>query len=276
MPITAPTWRIPPSPTGSNQPQTPTFSGTTAAFAASGTASPVASVHLLCTRTSDGVVVYDAIFDLTATEKSQGYFSRAPVTLDGNRIHTARFRNKNELGEWTPFSSVLTFTTAAGPNAPTLSSPSGKINSISGYNYQGTYNHSGGLSSNAIEVEVWDSKGLSRLYASGTTAMTVAPGMAFSLAEFHTDLAWATKYSWRARFRDTSNNWGAWATRKSFNTNANPSIPTGLTPAQDQVVTMRDFSATVSDPDGDPVTAAEMELVRISTGAVVAGATRRL
>lgn len=266
---TTPTWRTPSS-NGATVAQTPTLEGNLnqGADAAYDT---IEEYNLQVYVLSTGITVLDTTFATTSAERAQGYFSRSISGLTGGTTYGARFRTKDSWGVWSAsFSAERTFTTVQGPNEPTPVSPLGKINAISGTPYVATHSHPGGLSANAAQVIVTNSTG-SQLYDSGTVVVSVAPGANVSVAEWHADLSWGTGYQWKMRVRDTSNNWGPYTTLQSFQTDAAPNMPVGLSPANNQVTSSAVFGATATDPDGDPISLAQIEIALVSTGATVSG-----
>lgn len=154
---------------------------------------------------------------------------------------------------------------------PVLTSPSGKLNAISGYSYSGIYSHPASIAANAIHIQVYNAAGTELLYDSGTIAKTIAHGASWSEPEWHGDLAWGTHYSWRAQVRDANNSWGPWSSLKAFHTNAPPYSPTNLTPGQNATVGLVTLRCSVSDPDGDTITAVEAELFDVTEDEAVAG-----
>src|SRR5215207_3325441 len=228
------------------------------------------NVQLQIRRADNDTVVYDQILATTGTERTNGYLSRAPVTLSPSTAYLAKARTRDSWGSWsTNWSIDLGVTTVAAPQA-TPTAPVGKINAISGYNYTAAYTHLGSLNADRAQVLVKNASGVT-LYDSGevTLSPTVAPGATVTVPEWHTDLLWATSYQWQIRLRDTATSWGGYSTLAAFNTNAPPSAPTNLSPANNKTTPLRDFSATVSDPDGDAITAAQINLVDVTSGNVV-------
>jgi len=271
------TWR-PEAPSGIISSANPTFAGNTPHPAGDSAYDHTSEVHLQVWRASDGAMVYDSLFATTTSERDQGYFSRSAsslgLTLGAATTYRAKFRHRDSWGVYpASFSSEIEFTTSDIPAPPSLTSPSGKINAISGHNYVFLYTHPNGLAANAKQIQVWNSTGSSLLFDSGTLAISpaAASGETISTPEFHADLAWGTAYKWRARARDTSNNWSQYSPFKDFNTNAAPNAPTPLSPIDNKTTLSRAFSAAATDPDGDAITAAEIEIVNVDTGAVVAG-----
>lgn len=229
--------------------------------------------------------VYDRILTITSSERSADSFSRDVEGLTSGKFYYARFRHQDSWHVWSPFSANRRFSIAAVPDAPTPVSPLVKLDQRSGYEYRMVHNHPEGRPANAVEVELYNASGSTRLWTSGarTLVSQVAAGATFGTAASggavaHPTLAWATGYSWRARVRDTLGVWSNWSPLAdgAFATNSTPTAPTGLIPKNNDRTGDREFRASVTDPDGDAVTAAQIELVRVSTGAIVTGYPRAM
>ena len=265
-----PTWRTP-SANGTTVDQIPTLEGN---LLQGGDASvdTIDEFQLQVYVLSTGVTVLDTTYATTSTERANGYFTRSIAGLSGAVTYGAKFRTKDSWGDWSAsFSAERTFTTVQGPNAPTPIGPTGKLNAINTFNYQATHSHPTPLNANAVQVLVTNNGG-SVLYDSGTvTGYNVANGGTLTLAEFHADLAWGTNYKWQMRVRDTANNWGSYTALQPFHTDAAPTAPTNLAPANNLITSSDVFTCNVSDPNGDPVTLAQIEVALVSTGALVTG-----
>lgn len=269
------TWRYGTTPTGPINTTTPTFQGNMP-HGADAAYDETSSVQLQIVNTSDpSIIYYDTAFTPTSTENTQGYFSRAPVTLPSNTQCQARFRHADTFGDWSAWSTYTIFTTAAGPSSATSLAPNAKINAIAAYNYVSTPQHPNGTNVNTIQIRLHNATG-AVLYTSQELGITsTAPGTAVTVSETlltgHPDLQWATHYGWSVRYKDTIGIWGSYSGIQSFWTNSAPQAPTNLDPAGGIGRNDRLFSATVNDPDGDPITSATIEIINASTGAMVTG-----
>ena len=216
--------------------------------------------------------VVDTTYTATTTERNQGYFSRTISGLMGGVAYGAIFRTRDSFDVWSPdFSAERTFTTTQGPNAPTPIGPTGKINVQTGFNYQATHSHPGPLNANAVQVIVTNNAGTT-LYDSGiVTGYNVPNGGVLTLPKFHANLAWGTSYKWKMAVRDTANNWGGYTALQSFRTNAAPTPPTNLAPANNQLIGTVVLTSRVDDPDNDPVATAQCVVSKVSDGSVVTG-----
>lgn len=235
----------------------------------------IVQVHLQIYRADTGAMAYDAEFDTTPAERAQGYFSRAPLTLDPLLTYKTKFRLKDNFNQYSLFAAELTFTVTPGPSPPTLLAPLGKLNSNVDIAYQGTYSHPNGLSANAMEFLIRDPGGIAITFDSGTLPLSVASGSNWSYTRLGA-APLSTHFTWQARLRDTAGAWGPYSILRAFSTNSPPNVPTGLSPAEGSITPSRVFSCSVSDPDGDPITAVQIELVNASTGAVVAGYPKQM
>lgn len=226
-------------------------------------------LNVIVTRVSDNAVVYNETTDFPARAADGSAQATLIRALEGGVNYTVSFRHADSWGVYSPPSDPVAFTTSLGPDRPTTEAPSGKINVFSGYSYTGHYTHPNGLSSNAIEVELWNQTSTTRILTSGIVAKTVAHDTDWSFAENHADLTWGTNYTWRVRFRDSVGNWGGFSAFRSFKTNSKPNAPTNLYPASGVRRSDRVFSMSISDPDNDVLTDAYMELINATTGVLV-------
>ena len=266
---------------GGVSPVTPTLQGTMPHDAAE-TWEYSQSVQLLAFNTATPSTIYvdNEVRDTTTAERAAGVFTWDTSTFPADTGVTIRFRHKDSQGAWSPFSADRSFTTSPGPQAPTSLVPNSKINVISGYTYAAEFNTTGSLNATAAQLRLYNSTGLTTLYDSGEVAITsTAPDGTVLITEAsltggtptgHPDLSWATNYQWDIRFKDSGGAWGVYSAKQTFSTNRVPNAPTNLSPSGNQVTSSRLFSASVSDPDGDAVTA-EIELVNATTNVVVSG-----
>lgn len=253
---------------------TPRLSGSLPHANGDGSLDYTTSVHLQVYRTDTGEMTYNGIFNVTAAERDAKTFDRTGlVNLQSGVSYAARFRHYDSFGAVGPFSAERYFQTAQAADPPAPVSPVGKINEIFGYSYSAIHSHPQNLSANGYEVEVYNAAGTVLLYSSGVVSLgaDIAPGGTVTVSEFHADLSWATEYTWRIRVRDTAGVMGSWSAKTAFRTNAPPSAPTELSPSGGKLTPSRVFTAKVSDPDSDPITAAQIELVNVATNVVVTG-----
>lgn len=266
---------------------TATIAGTTPHAGGDGAYDYSQAIQLQVYDAATNLPVYDQILTTTSSERSADSFSRAVDVTSGKSYYT-RFRHQDSWGVWAPYSANRRFSVAAVPDAPTPVSPLVKLDQRSGYEYRVVHNHPEGRPANGIHIQVFNAGGTAKLYdtdehnhtsevAAGATLVTPWSSVA-AWGGGHPTLSWATGYSWRARVRDTLGVWSNWSPLSggAFATNSTPTAPTRLIPKDGSSTGDREFRASVSDPNGDVVTAAQMELVRVSTGAVVTGYPRAM
>lgn len=250
---------------------TPTFQGTNVHPSSDSSHEKTTQVQLQIRRTSDNVVVSDTSFTPSTTNVGSTWSKTSPVSLTGGTSYEWRIRHADTFGVYSGFSVWRTFTTLQGPAAPTPVAPTGKINTINTFNYQYIYSHPTPLNANAIQILVKNSSGSTTLYDSGTVAVSTANGGTATVAEWHADLGWGTSYTHQARFRDTANTWGAYSDLFAFQTDAAPNPPTNLNPTGSISTGTTTLTCNVSDPDGDAVALAQVEIVNVATGAILSG-----
>jgi hypothetical protein len=264
-------WRSPPTPNGTTTTLTPTFEGTIPHPSSDAAYDYTTDVQLQIYPADDPAnPIYNTTFAVTSTERTQGYFSRVPVVLTQGVTYEAKFRHKDRFGVWSPYSAETLIITQEGGSVVPVS-PTGKLNALSTFNYTGTYAHAQGLSTNAAQVQVYNAAGTTLLYDSGTVTTTVAPGGTITVAEFHADLTWNTEYTFKIRARDTNNNWSPYSSLLAFKTNAQPNVPTLHTPSGGQTSLENVFRCKITDPDGDPIVVAQIDLVNADTNVQVTG-----
>lgn len=237
------------------------------------------SVQVQIYRTLNGAIYGDTQFTPTATEITNNKWQRnidtlLNIPLIANATYGMRFRHADTFGVYGPWSADTTFVTIPAPAPPTLLEPATKIDQISGFNYSLRYNNDLVYDANAVEVEVYNSAGTTRLYNTTITGLSVPPNGTYTLPEWHADFSWSTGYSWRARFRDENNVWGDWSPLRALVTNSVPNIPTNLFPASSEFYTGLQFRGSIDDPNGDNIAAAEMEIIKVSDGTLVASAVQ--
>lgn len=255
----------------------PTFIGSTPHNNGDGAYDYSQAVHLVVWRTDTNATLLDKTYETTTLERNNRGFSRASeVVLPSNTPLKFKFRHQDSWGVWASFSAEVPFSCAPGPQAPTLSAPSGRTNLLTGNVYSGTYTHETGVASNAIQVRVYNEQGTQVIFDSGTVAKTVTHNSPWTLNQFHAALTNGATYQWEARFRAFSATagtdvWGPFSEKMIFKVNSKPFPPTDMTPGQNRDTGEQTLRATVTDPDGDAISAVEVELFDITANAAVTG-----
>lgn len=188
---------------------------------------------------------WDATYTATGTEQTNNAIARAygGSTLTRGTTYEWRIRFYDEFNAAGAWSAWTSFTPANLGYVTTDSDPTGKIESNTP-DFKGRWTHQSSASTNAVQVRLYSSSGV-LLQDSGTITKTVtssaSPGTLFTITwadTGFTNLTWGASYEYEIRGRDTSNNWSNYSTpRRTFNTNAAPSVPSSLSPDNGQVYT---------------------------------------
>jgi hypothetical protein len=187
-------------------------------------------------RISDGALMWDSgQLSATSSEKSAGQFSRP---YDGNALsagvqYRTRCQVADEFGEWSAWTGYTVFTVNGG-GIVNLTSPTGKQENRQPGPIVASWVHNSALATNTVELRIRDSTG-AVIKQSGTLANTTANNgtisipwnTAFGSTYF---LSWGSDYTIEMRARDTGNLWSDWD-GIAVHTDAAPSIPSNLTPA---------------------------------------------
>jgi hypothetical protein len=198
----------------------------------------------------------------TSAERTAGNFTRVVAGLTAGTAYTARYRQRDSMGVWGDWASV-SFTATAGPNAPTSLTPSGKLNQLSGHDYTALYTHPATVAGDRVQVQIYNGAATALLYDSGEVVQAVSDNTTITVPEFHADLAVGTSYNVRVRARSTVggvSSWGPYSTFQSFYVNSPPTAAS-LAPSGDAYTPTLTLTASVTDANGDAVTAAEAELL---------------
>lgn len=115
--------------------------------------------------------------------------------------------------------------------------PTGKIESITP-DFKGRWTHENAEDMQRVQVRVWNAAGTTILYTGADyniadVASSAAPGTLFTIPNASSgipSLAWGTSYQYDMRGHDGVD-WSNWSAKRSFNTNAAPAIPSGLSPS---------------------------------------------
>jgi len=257
----------PPTPTGCSPTSNitvgsviPVFSGTSQDPDAG---DHLATVRIVVTRLSDSVVVWDNTSTASGSTFSVTY---AGPTLNWATTYKWNGYVTDNYGASSGSTADNLFTTpASGLVTPTAPNNT-KLNSLA-TNFTGTTPST----MNAVQVILYDGTGTSQIYDSGTVA---ASGTSFSTA--YTLPALASKYMWKARFRDSATSvWSVYTSLIPFWTNYSPSASI-TSPISGGFVSgiVPTFTSVYGDPDlsngfSDTPTSYEIEVSRVSDGVVM-------
>lgn len=213
-------------------------------------------VQIAVRRKSDGVSFWNITYNATSTERDASFadIQYAGTALVAGVEYEWQTRHSDRAGAWSPWSTWLTFRVASAGSVARPSAPSGRVNTLNGtaLNMSALWTHAGGLSTNAVQARLKNAEG-SILKTSAEIARTVANNGTISItwseSAFGT-LTAGTKYFIEIRGRDTGNIWSPWSASQAFNTDARPTTPTGLSPANGAIVTgLPLLTALTSDAD---------------------------
>lgn len=232
-------------------------------------------VHIRVTRRNwPHTVAFSEYIEVTPGATTFTYQPPSPLTASTS--YTVQVRHQDSWGSWSPW-ATRHFETSAGPDAPVLVNPTGRITVQKPTEFRGSFSTPLGPDFSRVQIEIWNESRKARLYQSGDQTSTQAvtnPGeWVVGNAWMATNLAWGKKYYWRARVKDASGAYGAWSPMKLFFTNAAPRAPYGLTPTGGRPTGSRILRAQVTDPDNDPITQVDYEVRRKSDSVVVASGT---
>lgn len=216
-----------------------------------------------------------------ATTSGEQTAGQATVTYAGTTLVHAtayewRVRVQDAGGLWSDYTSWRSFTPNLTPNPPTLTSPSGLTDTLTP-TIAGTYNQGDGGTETDFQYEI--RQGLTTIYSSGDVTADISTGQAYGTDNSGDTpssppaLAWGTDYQIRLRSKDNAAAYSDWTDWADFNTNAAPTTPSGITPANGAIVA--DTTPTVTwvhnDPDDDAQTQADIELYDVTDEAFVTG-----
>lgn len=219
-------------------------------------------------RKSDGASMWSATFDATPAERTpdgSGIVDMARAyggtTLVRGTAYEWRVQMSDHFNAWSPWSSWLEFTPSALGTVTLDSSPSGKIE-VNGPNFNGRWTHQTSQSMKRAQVRVLDASGNTVLQNGADfditdTASSAAPGTLFTVnwAESGlTPFAWGKGYQYQIRGYDGTQ-WSDWSNKRSFKTNAAPTVPSGLSPTNGIATSSYPLlTASFSDADDTPAT----------------------
>lgn len=171
-------------------------------------------------------------YSANASERSNGASSRqTPGDLPYGTTITYRVRHRDRLGEWSPW-RTHTFSINNpnnAPHAPELQSPDGDVSGTVRPTLRFIHRDPDGDSSNRMQVQVQTAGGSNRWdYAWNAS---IADGGLAQINYNGVALQYHTPYRWRARTRDTSNEWGPWSGWMNFtprHTNRRPNMPSNM------------------------------------------------
>lgn len=190
----------------------------------------------------------------TTTEKNDRKFNyqyNGPALSGQNRW---RCRVKDDFGAASGYSDWIPFTVGGGSVTIPTPDPSGKQLTRQPSPFRFRWNHTGGLSTNAVQVRI--KQGSSVIRTSGTIASVLAPGANGSVAWVSTGfddlpvgLGTVVGASYSVRGRDSAGNWSDYSPDSPFTVDAAPSVPSQLWPDGQTVNELPELLCYVTDAD---------------------------
>lgn len=221
----------------------------------------VTQVNIQVRRVSDAVSFWNTTYDATSAEQSSDSLSKVygGTTLVRGTTYEQRVRTKDRFGAWGAWSSWTSFTPANLGFVTLDSDPTGKIEDNTP-DFKGRWNHQSATTMKTVQSRILSPSGTvlqtGADYNIADVASSAPPGTLFTVPWANTgftDLAWGTSYKYQTRGYDGTN-WSDWSASRSFNTDAAPSIPSNLSPANGSIFTSFPL-LTFTMTDADDTTA---------------------
>lgn len=193
-------------------------------------------------RVSDSTVFWDTTLTSTQAERTGAAMSRAygGTTLVRGTAYEWRTQHSDHFGEWGDWTAWTTFTPAELGFIVCEDDPTGKIEDNTP-DFDGTWSHDDSDDMTVVQVRILSSGGTVLQTGSEYDITDVTTATAdFTVAWADTGLstlAWGTSYQYQMRGKDETATWSDWSAAATFSTNAAPTVPTNLTPANSQILT---------------------------------------
>ncbi|MCA9218743.1 MAG: hypothetical protein KDA71_00370, partial [Planctomycetales bacterium] len=161
-----------------------------------------------------------------SANSNQGRFSvdYAGTALVRGTVYKWRCVTYDDFGEQGAWSDWLYFMPASLGQITLGGNPTGKIETNQP-DFEFTWTHQDTLSTNAVQLRIYQGSNPSPIHTSGIVAKTVADGNSGSITwsdAAASDLLWGQVHSYSIRGRDTNSVWSNWSDKRTFNTNAPP------------------------------------------------------
>lgn len=210
-------------------------------------------------RSSDLVSFWDTTLTATGAEQTADAISRAygGTTLVRGTAYEWRTQMSDYFGAWSSWTSWTAFTPANLGFVTLDDDPTGKVEDNTP-DFKGRWTHQSAEDMTRVQVRVLNASGSTVLqtgadYNITDVASAASPGTLFTIAWANTGLstlAWGTSYRYQIRGKDASALWSDWSASRTFNTDAAPSVPSGLSPANSTILTDYPLlSCTCTDAD---------------------------
>lgn len=231
-------------------------------------------------RKSDSASFWNATFEATATERTpegDGYmYAGRPYSgtaLVRGTTYQWRIQMSDHFGAWSDWSDWLDFTPSALGTVTLDDQPNGKIETNTP-DFKGRWTHQTGQTMKRAQVRIWNGAGTTiqqtgANYDIADVASSAAPGTLFTIPWADAGLSALNNgpsYQYDIRGYDGSQ-WSDWSARRTFKTNAAPSVPSGLAPTNGIAISSYPMlTANFSDAD-DTVATGLQGFVRIKDNA---------
>lgn len=226
------------------------------------------AVQITLVRRDTNTQFYNQIHEVSSSDTT--FSLTLPQLLPAGVGFDLYATHQDTFGDWSP-SAKRSFTASLGPDTPTINAPIGELTVAKPVEFRGTYTNPLNNAFSRVQVEVWNEFRTVRHAASGDQSSTVAVALGGEwviTTAWMANLAFGKPYWGRARTKDALGNYGGWKWF-SFYLNAAPRPPFDLTPSGGRLVPGTVLQASLSDPDGDPITQVFFEVRRKSTDAIV-------
>ncbi len=209
-------------------------------------------------RQSDGVSFWDTTITASSSERTADALSKVygGTTLVRGTTYEWRCQMSDHFGAWSAWTAWTAFTPANLGFVTLDAAPTGKIEDDTP-DFQGRWTHQAAAAMTRVQVRLWNGTGSTVLqtgadYDIADVASSASPGTLFTVPWANTGLttlAWGTSYQYDIRGYDGTQ-WSDWSAKRTFNTNAAPSIPANLAPANSAVSsTLPKLTCTATDVD---------------------------
>lgn len=255
------------SPSGTVYSLTPTFTGTFLDLnGAYGTTTGTGldqgdvlnQIRIQVREVGGTTLFWNTTLTATGAEQTADAFSRtyAGTTLVRGTDYEWRTQVSDQAGSWSDWTDWEEFTPADAGVITLDGDPTGKLEVVTGIDFDGKWTHATSLVMEEVKVRVYSSGG-TLLQQSGTiskaAASSASPGTAFTVTWAETgfdDLAWGQTYYFAMSGKDSDDNWTNYYASSEFTTNAAPTVPTSLSPSNSAVYTSPPLlSASWTDSD---------------------------
>ncbi len=191
-------------------------------------------------RVSDGNIMWDTTLTANSGERTADAFTRTygGSALSLGVLYEWRTQMSDHFGEYSAWTSWTQFTPANFGFVTLDDVPTGKIETNQP-DFNGRWTHVAAEDMTHVQVRIRNAEDSQTLQAGSEyniadVSSSASPGTLFTIPWANaglSNLPWGTNLRYQIRGRDESGELSEWSASRTFNTNAAPSIPTGLSPA---------------------------------------------